>query len=225
MNKIIFSLFPGSRERQLKRKYQNIIFPENERDFSANRLESAQYSDEQDRLKFEQNLHQLVEKIANMDANVSSEIVLDYKEKLDMAFAEACCLCAEQLDNKKIILQLINVLMKAIWQGAIGDEVALKNLEEEEIAREQHVDLLQIALIADLLAPRSAIAEDELVPVLLSESQNNLANVVNIFTPEQQHQIYIDAKIFLQQISDIDQTHAAWKNLQIIKSVSLKNLN
>jgi hypothetical protein len=218
MTDIVFSDKPGVRERHLQRKYNNILFPDEQRKITSKQLETAQYMDEQDRLKFDSLLYALIEKIAAMEENVSSELILGYKEQLDKTYSECCCLSGELMENKKIIIQLINVLMKAVWHGASGDVQAMENLKEEEIAREMHIDLLQTTLVADLLAVPSQIAEDELIPVLLSETDNDLIQVMNIFTPEQKQQIYQDAVIFMQKFSELSASHPAWKRLEVIKN-------
>jgi len=218
MEQLIFSPFPGRRERQLFRKHNNILFPVAEQAITLNQLETAQYMDEQERIEFDSFLHGLIEKIAAMEANVSSELILKFKEQLDEAFEQCSRLCGEQTDNKKIIIQLINVLMKAVWQGATGDQQALDNLKEEEIAREQHVDLLQIPLVADLLDPQSQVSENDFIPVLLSEAEENLSQVISLFTPEQLQQIAEDGSRYMQNLSSIEKNHPAWNKLEIINN-------
>lgn len=218
MDQLIFSPFPGRKERHLLRKCNNVLFPSAEQTISLNQLESAQYMDDQERIELDSFLHELIEKIANMEQNVSSELILKYKEQLDEAFEQCSRLCGEQTQNKQIIIQLINVLMKAVWQGASGDQQAIENLKEEEIAREQHVDLLQLPLVADLLDPKSLITEEELIPALLSEVDKNLPQVLSLFTPEQWQQIVIDAGRFMQNITALKKSHSAWNNLKIIKN-------
>jgi len=220
MEQLVFSPVPGRRERQLHRKHQNILFPVAEQNISLNQLETAQYMDEQERIEFDTSLHELIEKIASMEANVSSELILKYKEQLDKAFEKCSRLCGEQTQNKKIIIQLINLLMKAVWKGATGDQQAIENLKEEEIAREQHVDLLQVPLVADLLDQQSQVTENDLIPALLSEAEGNLSLVLSLFTPEQLQQIAEDANSYLQNISAIEKTHPAWKKLEIINNSS-----
>jgi hypothetical protein len=225
MEALIFSPFPGRRERQLCRKYKNTLFPVKEQAITANQLETAQYMDEQERIDFDSFLHDLIEQIANMQQNVSSELILKYKAQLDEAFEQCSRLSGEKTANKKIIIQLINVLMKAVWQGATGDQQALVNLKEEEIAREQHVDLLQIPLVADLLDPQSQVTENDFIAVLLTEAEENLSPVLSLFTPEQLHQITEDAGRYLQNSSNLEKTHPAWNKLDIIKNYTANAIN
>ena len=224
MNQLIFTPFPGRRERQLHRKHNNILFPVAEQTISLNQLETAQYMDEQERLEFDSFFHQLIEKISTMEQNVSSELILEYKEQLDEAFEKCSRLCGEQTDNKKIIIQLINVLMKAVWKGAAGDQQALENLEEEELAREQHVDLLQIPLVADLLDPKSQVTENDLIPVLLSEAEENLSLVLSLFIAEQLQKIANDAETYMKNLSNLEKTHPVWNKLEIIIKTSANSL-
>jgi hypothetical protein len=218
MNQLEFNAFPGTRERHLQRKLNNILFPVIEQSISLKQLETAQYMDEQDRSQFDVFLYELIEKIASLEQNVSSELILKYKEQLDEAFEQCSRLCGEQTDNKKIIIQLVNVLMKAVWQGASGDQQAIENLKEEEIAREQHVDLLQIPLVADLLDPQSQVTEKELIPTLLSEKEDNLPQILSLFTSEQLQQIVIDADKYMQNLYHLEKSHSAWNKLHIIKN-------
>jgi hypothetical protein len=107
------------------------------------------------------------------------------KERLDQAYETACRLADDQTPNKEAIKKLVEVIMQSVWKGAGNDTLAHQELEQEEIARQAHFELLESPLVADLLDPESPIAQDELLPSLLSAEQADFEAAITLFDSAQ----------------------------------------
>ncbi|MCK5696995.1 MAG: hypothetical protein KAI02_02470 [Gammaproteobacteria bacterium] len=198
---LIFLPNSGARERHLQRQYQNPLFSEEHRVFDEQRLSGARYMDEQEEAKFIEIFHGLLNEVAELKPNEGSEIMLDLKSRLDQCYEQCSGLAGPRKNEKQAITQLINVMMSAIWKGAEGDTEAEQNLKEEEIARNTHFQLLAFPLVADLLRPRSPIAQDQLIATLLSESEEAVNAAFQLFDHEHQQLIVQQATQLLETLS------------------------
>ena len=228
---LIFSIHPGIRERHLQRQYQNPLFSKAQQDFDEQRLAGARYMDEQERNDFITEFQQLVEEVADLKPNEGSEKMLDLKSRLDQAYEQCCGLTGNNDIEKQAITQLVGIIMSAIWQSASGDAEAELNLKEEELARTTHYRLLQFPLMVDLLRPSSPIMEKDLVPTLLSESEEALKSAFCLFDEKQQAILCIQAVELLdKKLQERQDMPDAWKQLEVMQnllqeSISLSNLN
>lgn len=217
---LIFSSSPGARERHLKRQYNNPLFAADQQTFSEQRLSGARYMDEKEQDEFLQEFHTLLGKVAELKPNEGSEIMLDLKSQLDQSYEKCSGLMGEHQHEKEAIVKLVSVIMTSIWHSAAGDAEAEQNLKEEELARNTHFQLLKFPLVADLLRPRSPIAQDQLVPTLLSESQDSIRAAFQLF--DQEHQVLIcqQAKELLELKNQDDQKLSeAWKKLELMQQI------
>lgn len=220
---IIFSQSPGRRERHLQRQYQNLLFPPSRREFSQQRVDGAHYMDQQETEEFIADFHLQVEKTASLKPNEDSEIILLLKEQLDKSYEQCSGLAGEQKAIKAAIVKLLQVIMQAVWKGAEGDPQAVKNLQQEELARSSHFQLLAYPLVVDLLNPDSLIREDELTATFLTESPESVQVALQLFDQQQLHSLFQDSLLLLEKIrrEHPDQPHevldTAWNNLQLIK--------
>jgi len=220
---VIFSQFPGSRERHLQRQYQNILFLKSRREFNQQRVDGARYMDEQENEQFIIDFHTLVEKIATLKPNEDSEIILLLKEQLDKSYEQCSGLEGEQKDIKAAIINLVQVIMQAVWKGAEGDPQAVKNLQEEELARSSHYQMLEYPLVVDLLNPDSLIREDELPATFLTESPESVQAALQLFDQQQKLSLFQDSLLLLEKIrqehpdEQQEVLDVAWNNLQLIK--------
>jgi len=188
---------PGARERHLKRQYQNPLFTEEQRNFNEQRLSGARYMDEQEEAEFIKIFHSLLEEVAELKPNEESEKMLDLKSRLDQSYEQCSGLAGKRENEKQAISQLVNIIMSAIRKEAQGDTEAEQNLYEEELARNTHYQLLANPLVADLLRPRSPIAQDQLIATLLSESEAALSAAFQLFDKEHQQLIQQQAQQLL----------------------------
>ena len=217
---LIFSSNPGARERHLQRQYKNPLFAAEHREFNEQRLSGARYMDEKEQDEFLQTFHALLAKVAELKPNEGSEIMLDLKSQLDQNYELCSGLMGDHRNEQEAIVKLVNVIMASIRQSAEGDAEAEQNLDEEELARNTHFQLLQFPLVADLLRPRSPIAQDQLVPTLLSESENAIRAAFQLFDKEHQELICQQAIQLLEsKEEEKQQLTEAWNNLKLMQEI------
>jgi len=203
---MVISDRPGRCERHLLRKRDNPLFPERERSFNAAQLLEAQRLDHEELVAFITEFRKLVYKAAHLQANEESEVILGLKEELDKAYEQAAGLADDQSETKDAITKLVAIIMAAVRKGAGNDAVALAELEQETLARSTHYELLEHALVADLLHPDSPIKPKELAPTLLSATAEELAAVLSIFDDAQIQLLHEDAEKLLAQTADAPQS-------------------
>ncbi len=180
-----FSLMPGRHERHAMRKYNNPLFAEQDRTLSQAALTETQRLDHEELVAYIVDLRKLVGEAVSLGPHEQSEVILDLKERLDKYYEQACRLADDQSPNKQAIRKLVEVIMRSVWKGAGNDTVAHQELQQEEVARATHYDLLETPLVADLLDPDSLIREEELLPVLMSASTQDFEAAITLFDPDQ----------------------------------------
>jgi hypothetical protein len=205
--RLLFSEMPGRHERHLVRKHNNPLFPEGARILTSNQLDEAQRLDHEELVAYIGDLRKLVGEAVALGPHEQSDVILELKERLDKYYETACRLADDQTPNKQAIKKLMTVIMQAVWKGASNDTLAHQELEQEEEARNSHYALLEHPLVADLLDPESPIKKEELLPVLLSASQEEFEAAVTLFDPAQLAAI-------CEQGNDLMETLAADENLQ-----------
>ena len=200
---LLFSEYPGRRERHLLRKRDNPLFPEAQRTISSHALQEAQRLDHEEIVAFLQTFQGLMAEAARLGGNVGSEVILGLKERLDQAYEQACGLGDDQTETKQALGRLIEVIMRAVIAGAGNDPVARSELEQEQAARGMHFALLEAQLVADLLHPESPIPAPELAPSLLSAGEEELELALELFDPAQLEQITAEARALLAGLDPV----------------------
>ena len=199
--RLLFSEMPGRHERHLVRKHNNPLFPESERILTANQLNEAQRLDHEELERYIGDLRNLVREAVALGPHEQSDVILELKERLDKAYETACRLADDQTPNKEAIQKLVAVVMQAVWKGAGNDRLAQQELQQEEVARKAHYELLEFPLVADLLDPDSPILEHELLPVLLSVPQAEFEAAVTLFDPSQLAALCQQGDAWLQKLA------------------------
>ncbi|HFQ14141.1 MAG TPA: hypothetical protein ENK40_05015 [Gammaproteobacteria bacterium] len=197
-----FNPHPGPRERQLRRRYHNPLFAAERRDVTEAELRAAREADERELNHFLRYFRDLVQEAIDLKPEAESEVILDLKARLDKCYSHCCALPGEKSEIQAAINKLIEVIMKAIRQGAANDPLALEKLAEEEQARQLHCQLHRFPLVADLMLPDSPIEQDELTATLLSEPEAGLAAALQLFDQAQLARIYQDARQLVENLSD-----------------------
>lgn len=210
---------PGFHERHLQRRQNNPLFPAERRSVSQQDIHTAQRLDREAFSDFMTRFTAVVDRATKLDSNVDSQVILDLKQDLDKCYEECAGLAGDQSDIQNAIRQLIETIMQAIWKGAEQDPQAREKLRDEETARSLHFQLLQTPLVADLLNPQTPIAQDELIPTLLSTDADTLANALQIFQPEHLASLCRDAAELLTTLeNDGIDTMVAHERLQQMKT-------
>ena len=90
-------------------------------------------------------------------------------------------------------------------------------MREEEVARQAHFELQELPLVAALTHTDSPIAGEELIPALLSETDDALVRSLGIFDASQLAAICHDAGTFLRQRDPQRNLVDAWRRLALIE--------
>lgn len=214
---LTFSPSPGPYERHLKRRLLNPLFPKN--NIQQQDITDAQKKDEKSLFEFMAHFQSVVQKSVELGNNSESEVVLELKEQLDQCYATSCAMPGDQEKLKVAIKKLLIAIMAAVRKGASDDPVALKKLEEEDIARAMHNDLHERKLIADLMLENTPILENELTSTLLNEEEDDLDAALQLFNSEQLNLIVKDAQVLLEDLRKKGhEIPIAWLRFQQIKN-------
>lgn len=175
---------PGSFERHLLRKVDNPLFA-GQTELNDDTLEAVQRKDHDILVQFMQEFQKTLEETVALKGNEESDVVLALKDRLDKLYEQSSAIGDDQTKFRSGIVKLLEVIMASVRKGAGSDAHAHQELDQEEEARRAHFALLESSVVADLLDPTSPIAENELVPVLLSAEKDDLALAVQLFDQEQ----------------------------------------
>jgi len=180
---LLFSKTPGCQESHLKRLYHNTLLA-TDTPITQDMVNTAHQQDIQEANEFREAFIALVNQAAELKPNTDSDIILKLKEDLDKLYEQSAGLTGKTEDYKKGIQKLIKVVMQAIWAGAGDDATAQSELTQEEAARAQHFELLEIPLVSHLLRPDSPVKPEQLVAVLLGEDVEQAAQILTLFDHE-----------------------------------------
>lgn len=197
-----FNPKPGAHERRLVRRMGNPLFAEELRKVKESELMEAQHKDFEEVQAFLQDFQDLVKEASGMEGNAESEQILGLKERIDEAYERCSGLGGDMDQIKQALQRLVEVIMSAVRNAAGDDPEAQEKLEMEDEARLMHYALLEYPFIADLLRPEALLGKEELVPSLLSESEQAVAGAAQLFDPDQLDQICQEAASLLNGLSD-----------------------
>ena len=200
-----FSDDPGAFERQLQRQHANPLFPDAARAVTQDQIQTARRRDQEEQRDFQAALRATLREALDMPPQVESDVLLKLKERLDQLYDQCAGLPGDHDREKQSLTRMIGVIMKAVWAGAGDDPRAHSELEQEEHARTLHHELLQQPLVATLLRPDSPIAEDALIPTLLSETENAVRTVLQLFDATQLQAMCQQARALLEQLASTGQ--------------------
>ena len=210
-----FSNLPGRHERHYCRKLNNPLFEEAASNSSDEDLLEAQRLDNDELVNYLTELRALVQRAIVLNPNEESQVILDLKSDLDESYEKACTLADDQRSNKEAISQLLEVVMKTVRSAAGNDTLAQQQLEDEVLARATHFRLLEHPIVADMLDPDTRIQPQELVPALLSESEQGLAAALEIFDAAQLQQTIADARQLLGSMDPVpDDAQARFQQIE-----------
>ncbi len=208
---------PGVREAHLLRRKNNPLFDAAVREVSNEALAKARLEDGMEMDRFMQDFQALVQRAVALEPNTPSETILELKEALDRCYQQACGLPGDQAPVKQAIRKLVDVIMNAVRSGIGNDAYAARQLDEEDMARQTHFQLQELPLVAGLTHADSPIAENELVPSLLSEDDSSLRSCLMLFDDSQLATICHDAGQLLADIDPGKRFSDAWRRLEIIR--------
>ncbi len=193
-----FSSQPGRYERHMHRKFNNLLFPEQDRKVSQDQVDAARELDDEELQQFTKSYHTILQEIVELVQNVESELVLKLKQRLDQLYEQVCGLGGDRTAEKAGLYKLHQAIDQAIAAGAAGDATAEAQLAQEAQARKIHWQMLQQPMVADLLRTESPISQDDLLPTLLSEEAESFSITMGMFDPEQCRSLLGQAETLLK---------------------------
>jgi len=204
-------------ERHLRRKDGNPLYAVPAPQYTSEDYLQARRHDSEELNCFQNEMRDVIQQAIDLPGNAESEVVLALRGKLDQLYTRCSGFGASCGNHKQSIRKLIDIVMKAVWQAAADDPMARMELEQEEMARQQHFCLLEYSLISDLMRPDTPITREELVPTLLQAGEDELEAVMWMFDPEQLHDISKQAQALLSGLQEQGfELTTAWGNLQLI---------
>ncbi len=218
MSKLVFSANPGCWERHLRRKAGNPLFAAAEREVCQAEVDRARLKDEAEAEAFQAAFRTLVKEAMDLPPRADSEVILALKERTDELYERCASLGGSHTSHLDGLRRLAGIIMRAVWEGAGEDARARWELEREEHARALHYQMLQHAVVADLLRPDSPIAPKELVPVLLGEQEDALRAVLVLFDEVQLTELRGQARDLLSGLAQAGHTlPEAWQRLAVLE--------
>ncbi len=211
----------GMHERHLQRREGNPLYAIPPIEYSTEAVLQARQRDSEELHEFHNEMRSVIQQAIELESHVESEIILELRGKLDQLYARCSSFGINCGEHKQNIRKLVDLVMKAVWQAAGDDPQARRELEQEEMARQQHYRLLEYPLIADMLRPDSPIAHNELVATLLCAAPDEVETLSWVFDPEQLSQLCNDAERLLRQRKEQGYPlPEAWAQLQLMQEQS-----
>ncbi len=200
---------PGAFERHLIRR-ANPLFGERQTDISSDTLMEVQKKDHDILQQFMLDFREVMSKVVSFKPNEESEVILEAKDKLEKLYASSISVADDQIRVSESIKKLIAVIMQSIRKSAGDDVKAQQELDQEEMAREAHYELLKSKLVADILDPDSPIENEDLIPTLLTADKEDLVLATQLFDLDQLNFLLSEADKLLDQLvkKDVDLTQA-----------------
>lgn len=176
---------PGAHERHLIRRSNNVLFGARQTEVESDSLQQNQKLDHDILQQFMVDFRDVMTQAINLKPNEDSEVILKVKDKLDKLYAASVSVADDQARVQESIQKLLAVVMQSVRKGAGDDAHALKELDQEDAARDANFAFLESKLVADILDPDSPIENDDLIPTLLCADKDDLAIACQLFDKEQ----------------------------------------
>lgn len=177
---LLFNKHPGCYESHIRRRYHNHLL-KSAGNISQADVNAAHQKDLAEVEQFRHDFTELMDRAIALQAQSESDVILQLKEDIDKLYEHCCGLAGDNHDYKRGLHKLMKVVMQAVWQSAGDDPVVKEELSQEEAARAQHYELLEIPLLAHLLRPDSPIQPDELAAVILGEDTEHARHILSLF--------------------------------------------
>jgi len=194
-----FSVHPGPRERQLQRKHNNLLFiaagP-----VTQEQVQTAQREDHSAMQRFMERFREVVQRTVKLDKQVETDDLLKLKAELEQLYAVSTGLPGEQTAIPDAIRKLIGAIGKTLLSSSKTDAHFIEKLQEDERHTTLHLHICTHAIVSDILNPDAIIGNNELMPTLLSESEDALQATLMLFSPEQQRLMVEEGESLLKQI-------------------------
>jgi len=192
---------PGCRERHLRRKLDNPLFPAEERGKTAAELDAEQRHDDDELSQFLSEVKDLVSRVGGLSPDSKVDDIADLKKRVDRCYEQCLGLPGDQRRVKSALIKLISELTRLNME-TLRDAESLTALRDEQAERLAHFTRLEFPVTGDICRRESPLAEGELVPTLLSESPDAVTAALGLFDAERLAGIRNDAGALIKRRRD-----------------------
>lgn len=193
-----FRANPGCRERHLRRKLDNPLFPPTERGKTAAELDAEQRRDDDELGAFLSDVKSLVARVGSLSPDSAASEITELKSRADACYEQCLGLPGDQRRVKAALIKLITELTRLDMQ-TLHDTQSLVELQDEQVKRLARFTRLEFALTADLCREPSPVADGELVATLLSEPADALSAALGLFPPGRVAAIRSEARELIER--------------------------
>lgn len=192
---------PGCRERQLRRKLDNPLFPPDDRAATVADLDTEQRRDDDELTAFLEKVKTLVARVGSLSPESAPSELDDLKARADAYYEQCLGLPGDQRRVKAALIKLITELTR-LSMRTLTDTRALVQLQGEQVRRLAHFTRLEFPITGDLCRPQSPIPEAEIVPTILSEPPEALNAALGLYDAERVAGIREEAQALIRQRRD-----------------------
>lgn len=215
---LYFSIYPGCWERHLQRQHDNPLFFHLKPNISQANISEAQGKDEDESIAFNDAFQNLLNEVATLEPQVDVKIILKLKDRIDALYEQCAGLGGDFSMQKRGLRQLNQLIMQVILSTASQKIDLIEKLHAEIAAREGHFALLEHPLVAHLLHPKSPVNATNIIPTLLTETDEALRAAMNLFGREQRQILFEEsAKLLMQLRNDGYPLPEKWQKLAIMQ--------
>lgn len=189
---------PGCRERHLRRKLHNPLFPPAEREKTLAELDAEQRGDDDELMSFLSAVKALVKRVGELSPDSSVGEIIDLKARVDAHYEQCLGLPGDQRRVKAALIKLITELTRLNMQ-TLNDTRSLVELQDEQVKRLAHFTRLEFPLTGDLCREQSPVTAEEIVPTLLSEPAEAVTAALGLFDAARVASILEDARNLVER--------------------------
>ncbi len=180
-----FSKNPGCWEQQLIRKYNNPLFPENQRNVVHQQVVEAREQDKAEQQAFHKQFEGVVKQVSELPEKAEAEQLLELIPKLTTCYNDCMTLCIDLPKEKQALTRLITLFEETLLKSA-GEESAFgEQVARDKAERKIHQEVLENRIIASMMRENSPISVDELPATLLSAEPDQISTLLPFLDPAQ----------------------------------------
>ena len=187
---------PGCFERHLKRKHENPLFPEPDREVTQEQIDEARERDQQDAADLKEEVIVLISDLEKLPELATTGDLSSVRERLDDLLDKAVGIGGEADATKDSLNTLRRALIDSMREGLKDNDEALKAIEKAEAFHQERVKTIHTPFAAQLLR----IKEEDLIPALLSESPETTRLVMQMMKGKNKKRIINAACDLLESV-------------------------
>jgi hypothetical protein len=165
---------PACFERHLKRKHNNPLFPEPDREVTQEQIDRARERDREDAAKLERDLADVASDLQKLPALARPRDVAPIRERIDELLDRAAAIGGQADLTRGALHELRKALINNLRKAFKGNGKLLNALEEAERYHCSRVEIFHDPPVAQLLR----IPSSDLIPAMLSESPEIIEKIM-----------------------------------------------